>query len=66
MGTLQGPLIFLLLFLIYMVPLHMTIPRGVMLSYLYDLSLHVPSDFHTGNIRHLQVRFTIFSKKAQR
>jgi len=62
-GTPQGSPISPLLFLLYVAPLHMTIPKGLMVSYVDDFSVTVASSSYRGNIRRLQGLFTtIFSK----
>ena len=53
-GTPQGSPICPLLFLLYVAPLHTSIPRGLMVSYVDDFSITVASTSHRGNIRHLQ------------
>ena len=52
-GTPQGSPISPLLFLLYVAPLHMTIPRGLMVSYVDDFSITVASPSYRGNIRRL-------------
>ena len=47
-GTTQGSLISPLLFLIYVSPLHLKIPKGLMVSYVDDFSVTVASEsLHT-------------------
>jgi len=58
LGTPQGSPISPLLFLLYVAPLHMTIPRGLMVSYVDDFSIMVASPSYRGNIRRLQSLFT--------
>ena len=65
-GTPQGSPISPLLFLIYVAPLHLSIPRGVMISYVDDFSLTVTSDSHRTNIRRLQGLFRTLMKRADR
>jgi len=52
-GTPQGSPISPLLFLLYVAPLHMSIPRGLMVSYVDDFSITVASPSYRGNIRRL-------------
>ena len=52
-GTPQGSPISPLLFLLYVSPLHTSIPRGLMVSYVDDFSITVASPSHGGNIRKL-------------
>jgi len=42
-----------LLFLLYVAPLHMSVPRGLMVSYVDDFSITVASPSYRGNIRRL-------------
>ena len=63
-GTPQGSPISPLLFLIYVAPLHSSIPRGVMLSYVDDFSLTVASPSYSTNIRHLQSLFRTLTKRG--
>jgi len=53
-GTPQGSPISPLLFLISVSPLHMSIPKRLMVSYVDDFSITVASPTHRGNIRKLQ------------
>jgi len=64
-GTPQGSLISPLLFLLYVAPLHMSIPRGLMVSYLDDFSITVSSPSYRGNIRRLQKRFSTIETKGR-
>jgi len=52
--TPQGSPISPLLFLLYVSPLHMSIPKGLMVSYVDDSSITVASPSHRGNICTLQ------------
>ena len=65
-GTPQGSPISPLLFLIYVAPLHSSIPRGVMISYVDDFSLTVASESHRTNIRRLQSLFRILTTRGDR
>ena len=56
--TLQGSPISPLLFLLYVAPLYLAIPKGIMLSHVDDFSITVASESHRGNIRRLQKTFT--------
>jgi len=62
-GTPQGAPISPLLFLLYIAPLHMTVPKGLMVFYVDDFSVMVASSSHRSNVRRLQELFqTIFTK----
>jgi len=63
-GAPQGSLISQLLFLLYVAPLHFRIPRGLMISYVDDFALTVPSLSYRGNIRRLQELFETIERKA--
>jgi len=52
-GTLQGSRISPLLFLLYVAPLHMSVPRGLMVSYVADFAITVASPSYRGNKRRL-------------
>ena len=52
-GTPQGSPMSPLLFLLYVAPLRMSVPRGLMVSYVDDSSITVASPFYRGNIRRL-------------
>jgi len=62
-GTPQECPISLLLFWIYVSPLHMSIPKGLMVSYVDEFSITVASLTHRGNIRKLQGLFNTVGTK---
>jgi len=64
-GTPQGSPISPLLFLLYVAPLHMSIPRGLMVSYVDDFSITVSSSTYRGNIRRLQTLFSTLATKGR-
>ena len=64
-STRQGSPISPLLFLLYVAPLHMSIPKGLMISYVDDFSIRVASPSHRGNIRHLQRLFSSLAAKGR-
>jgi len=64
-GTPQGSPISPLLFLLYVAPLHMSIPRGLMVSYVDDLSITVSSPSYRGNIRRLQKLFSTIATRGR-
>jgi len=64
-GTPQGSPISPLLFLLYVAPLHMLIPRGLMVSYVDDFSVTVASPSYRGNIRRLQGLFNTISARGR-
>ena len=64
-GTPQGSPISPLLFLIYVAPLHITIPKGLMVSYVDDFSVTVASESHRSNIRRLQGIFRTLAQKGR-
>jgi len=55
-----------LLFLLYVAPLHFSIPRGLMISYVDEFALTVVSLSYRGNIRRLQQPFERLERKASR
>jgi len=64
-GTPQGSPISPLLFLLYVAPLHMSVPRGLMVSYIDDISITVASPSYRGNIRRLQSLFSTIAAKGR-
>ena len=56
-GTPQGSPVSLLLFVIYVAPLHILLDRGLVLSYVDDFSLTVSSPSYHSNSRSLQAAF---------
>ena len=64
-GTPQGSPISPLLFLLSVFPLHMSIPKGLMVSYVDDFSITVASPSHRGNIRQLQRSFGTVAAKGR-
>jgi len=64
-GTPQGSPISPLLFLLYVAPLHMSVPRGLRVSYVDDLSITVASPFYRSNIRRLQNLFSTIGTRGQ-
>jgi len=65
-GAPQGSPMSPLLFLLYVAPLHFSIPRGLMISYVDDFALTVASLSYRGNIRRLQQLFERLARKASR
>jgi len=64
-GTPQGSPISPLLFLHYVAPLHLAIPKGIMLSYVDDFSITVASDSHQNNVRPLQRTYTEIADRGR-
>jgi len=64
-GTPQGSPISPLLFLLYVAPLHMSVPRGLMVSYVDDFSITVASHSYRGNIHRLQNLFATIAAKGR-
>jgi len=65
-GAPQRSPISVLLFLLYVAPLHFSIPRGLMTSYVDDFALTVASLSYRRNIRRLQRLFERLERKASR
>jgi len=63
--TPQGSPISPLIFLIYVALLHMSVPRGLMVSYVDDFSITVASPTYRGNIRRLQELFSTIPAKGR-
>ena len=63
-GTPQGSPISPLLFLLYLAPLHMAIPRGLIVSYVDDFSITVASPSYRGKIRRRQTLFSTIAAKG--
>ena len=65
-GAPQGPPISPVLFLLYVSPLHFTVPRCLTISYVDDFALTAAFPSYWGNIRHLQRLFEKLEAKALR
>ena len=65
LGTPQGSPISPLLFLLYVSPLHMSIPKGLLVSYVDHFSITVASPPHRGNMRKLQSLFNTVAARGQ-
>jgi len=63
-GTSQGSPIPPLLFLLYVSPLHMSILKGLMVSYVDDFAITVGLPSHRGNIRKLQRLFNTVATRG--
>jgi len=63
-GTPQGSPISPLLFVLYIASLHPTIPKGLAISYVDDLTITVSSDSVRSNIRPLQYIFGIIQRRG--
>jgi len=64
-GTPQASPISPVIFLLYVSPVHMSIPKGLMGSYVDDFSITVGSPSHRGNIRRLQGLFNTVAAKGR-
>jgi len=64
-GTTEGSPMSPLLFLLYVAPLHMSVPRGLMVSYVEDLWITVACPSYRGNIRRLQGLFSTVEAKGR-
>jgi len=64
-GTPQRSPISPLLFLLYVTSLHMSIPRGLMVSYVDNYSVTVASPSHRGNIWWLQGLFSTIATRGR-
>jgi len=62
--TPQGSPISPLLFVLYIASLHPTVPQGLAISYVDDLTITVGSDFVCSNIRALQYYFSIIQRQG--
>jgi len=63
-GTPQGSPISPLLFVLYIASLHPTIPQGLVISYVNNLTIMVGSDSVRSNVRALQYLFGIIQKRG--
>jgi len=63
--TPQGSRLSPLLFLLYVAPLHMSVPKGLMVSYVDDFSVTVASPSYRRNIRRLQGLFSTITTRGQ-
>jgi len=63
-GTPQGSPISPLLFVLYIASLHPTIPQGLAISYVDDLTITVGSDSVRSNIRALQYYFGVIQRRG--
>jgi len=64
-GTPQGCPISPLLFLLYVAPLHMSVPTGLMVSYVDDFSITGASPSYRSNIRRLQDPFSTIATRGR-
>jgi len=64
-GTPPGSHISPILFLLYLAPSYMSIPRDLMVSYVDDFSITVASPSYIGNIRRLQSLFSTIAAKGR-
>src|SRR5437879_13910095 len=65
-GTPQCSPVSPLLFVMYVSCLHISIPRGVIFSYVDDFSVTVASGSYRSNVRRLQGIFSLLSREASR